>query len=45
MKNKITPCIWSLISNTHLRKAESLEILIRALLLNNEEINQNFKNK
>ncbi|AJR12504.1 Uncharacterised protein [Mesomycoplasma dispar] len=45
MKNKITPCIWSLISNTHLRKAESVEILIRALFLNKEEINQNFKNK
>ncbi|MXR23049.1 hypothetical protein [Mesomycoplasma flocculare] len=45
MKNKITPCIWSLISNTHIRKAESVEILIRAILLNKEEINSNFKNK
>ncbi|WP_069098553.1 hypothetical protein [Mesomycoplasma ovipneumoniae] len=45
MNNKISPCIWTLISNTHLRKAESLEILIKALYLNKEEINQNFKSK
>ncbi|MDW2923962.1 hypothetical protein [Mesomycoplasma ovipneumoniae] len=45
MNNKISPCIWTLISNTHLRKAESLEILIKALYLNKEEINPNFKSK
>ncbi|MDW2918971.1 hypothetical protein R7X12_00430 [Mesomycoplasma ovipneumoniae] len=45
MNNKISPCIWTLISNTHLRKAESLEILIKALYLNKEEVNPNFKSK
>ncbi|WP_337896700.1 hypothetical protein [Mesomycoplasma ovipneumoniae] len=45
MNNKFSPCIWTLISNTHLRKAESLEILIKALYLNKEEINPNFKSK
>ncbi|MBG0730523.1 hypothetical protein [Mycoplasma sp. 'Moose RK'] len=45
MENKKNPCVWTLISNTHLKKAESLEIVIRALFLNNEEINYDFKNK